>query len=420
MDKSPSNILGNTAKSIHAARNPASLRGFVKAKSIRYTLQRAAAGLLWKPEQGKAQSFRVVHCGRSIQGTGVSVYRAADGSRGRFGGLTTCGSGWTCPVCAQRIAEIRRDELSAALVQHVTSGGRVHLLTLTFPHEADMALDDLLARFDKARQGWKNSRGYKRILGKEGAAGCIGAVSSLEVTHGANGWHPHLHMLVFVRRALTEDEAEELRSGFRPGERSEKVGGWIGQLFKTGLADHGQLADLKEHALDLRGGEDAAAYVVKYGREEQWGITSELTRQHAKEAGNGGQTPFGLLKLYTEGEAWAGAKFVEFANAFLGKRLLTWSPGLRKRFDLEPELDDEQAAAAELPAEQFVGRLSPDQWKIVIERDARAELLEYAADACFDPESGQRDLDDFVDYLAKLPKKARGWFWQPMSRPRYH
>lgn len=420
MDNYPSNILGNTAKSIHAGRNPASLRGFVKAKSIRYTLQRAAAGLLWNADQGKAQDFRVCHCGRSIQGTGVSVYRAADGSRARFGGLTTCGSGWTCPVCAQRIAEVRRDELSAAMVKHVASGGRAHLVTLTFPHDATWQLSDLMARFDKARAAWKNSRAYKRILGKEGAAGCIGAVSSLEITHGANGWHPHLHMLVFTRRSLAEDEIEELKSGFRPGRREGEIGGWMGQLLRVGLADRCDLANIREHSLDVRGGEDAAGYIAKYGREESWGLSSELTRTHAKEGNNGGLTPFGLLQRYTEGEAWAGAKFVEFARAFLGKRLLTWSPGLRKLFDFEEDTSDEDAAAAELPEEKHVARITPEQWKIVIERDARADLLEYAADACFDPDTSQRDVDEFIEYLAKLPKKSRGWFWQPMVRRIFH
>lgn len=380
----------------------------MKAKSIRYTLQRAAAGLLYNPDKGKNQEFRVCHCGRSIQGNGVNVYRAADGSRGRYGGLTTCGSGWNCPVCAQKIAEVRREELSSAMVKHVKAGGRAHLLTLTFPHEADWPLADLLARFSKARQGLKNSRAWKRILGKEGAASCIGTVSSMEVTHGANGWHPHLHMLLFVRRTVSDQERDQL------------VKVWVGQLFKVGLGENSKLTDMMQHALDLRGGEDAAAYIAKYGREEQWGISSELTRQHAKEAAHGGATPFGLLLQFADGNARSGELFKEFAHAFLGKKLITWSPGLRKQFDFEEEADDEQAAAAEMPEEQFVGRLTPDQWKIVIERDARAEVLEYAADACFVKESAQRDLDEFIEYLAKLPRKSRGWFWQPMVRRIFH
>lgn len=417
----PSNILGNKAKSIHAGRKGPSdlvsglmdvahrLAGFVKAKTIRHRLQRAAGGLLWESEGYQKQKFRVTHCGRSIQGEGVSIYRAADGSRARFGGLTTCGSGWTCPVCAQRIAEVRRQELSAALVSHVKAGGRVHLLTLTFPHEKDWPLADLLKRFDKARAALKNSKAWKRILGtagKPGAAGMVGAVTSLEVTTGLNGWHPHLHMLLFVGRSLSETERDELT----------KV--WVNQLFKVGLGENSKLTDMMAHAFDLRGGEDAAAYVVKYGREEAWGLTSELTRPHAKTAAEeaGHHTPFGLLALYRDGAAWAGERFREFANAFLGKRLLTWSPGLRKHFALAADESDEAAADASLPEEQACGWLTPDDWKIVIERDARAELLEYAAGSMTNKDTWKADLRDWLDWVATRPKVGRGWFIQPMAR----
>ena len=401
-----SNNLGNTANSLHAARKAAPDAGLLKARTVRYELQRAAGGLLFDFSAGKRQKFRVVHCSRSIQGDGVNVHRTVDGKRARFGGLTTCGSGWTCPVCALKIAEVRRAELSKALVQHVTAGGRVHLMTLTFPHEADWPLADLMARFDKARNRFTNSRAFKKILGKDGAATCKGRVSSLEITNGQNGWHPHLHVLLFVRRSLTIDEGEILQHA------------WVSQLLKAGLGDNSKLSDMMAHALDLRGGEDAADYVVKYGREEKWGLTSELTRTHTKETAHESLTPFGLLGAYMDGDTVAAGRFVEFADAFLGKRLLTWTPGLRKEFDLSEDDSDEAAAAAAEVEEQKVGRLSSDQWKIVLERNARAELLNFAAEQCIDPDCGQADLNDFITWISKRPKVAKGWFWTPMQEGR--
>lgn len=399
--------LGNKAKSIHKKEPKAyGLEEFTKSKSFRVAMQHTAAGLLWEANSGKKQKFRVCHCGRSIQGDVVVVYRATDGSRARFGGLTTCGSGWTCPVCAVRIGEVRREELSSAMVQHVTAGGRVNLLTMTFPHEFDHPLAELMEKFDKARQKFKNSRVYRAVLNKkEGAAGCLGCVSSLEITHGKNGWHPHLHMLSFTRRSITDDEIASLKKA------------WVNCLIKCGLGDNTKLTEMMEHALDVRGGEDAAAYIAKYGREEKWGITSELTRPHSKcGLSEESMTPFGLLVAYKEyGEAWAGEKFKEFANVFLGRRLITWSEGLRAQFAIDKTDDQQAAESSDVPDEHLVGMLNPEQWKVVLSRNARVELMRYAAECCHNQATAQSDLNDFVESLKSTAQRARGWFYERLG-----
>jgi hypothetical protein len=334
-----------------------------------------------------------------MQGDRVGVYRAVDGSRARFSGLIMCGSGWTCPICGLVIAEERRAELSAGMVAWTKSGGRAHLLTYTFPHESDEALADLLPAFAQARQRFQASRTWKRV---KAAAGLAGTVTSLEVTHGVNGWHPHLHQLWFTGRSLTEQESAQL------------VAEWVRQLVAAGLGGRPQLADMMAHALDIRGGEDAAAYVTKYGREESWGLSSELTRTHAKESDAEHVKPFGLLRLAADGNARAGELFKEFAEAFFGKRLLTWSPGLRDKLKLGAEQTDEEltAAAAEpLPEETRVGSLTPEQWRIVLQRNARADLLEYVKRSCIDPAAGQDDLDDWIAWISQAkPASHRGAF----------
>lgn len=401
--------LGNKAKSIHSKRPKAKAYGldeFTKSKASRLAMQRTAADLLFEPNSGKKQKFRVCHCGRSMHGDVIVVFRATDGSRARFGGLITCGSGWICPLCAARIAEVRRDELSSAMVRHVDAGGRVNLLTLTFPHESDHPLAELMDKFDKARQKFKNSRAYRAVLNKkEGAAGCLGCVSSLEITHGKHGWHPHLHMLSFSRRSITDDEIERLKKA------------WVNCLIKCGLGDNTKLNEMMEHALDVRGGEDAASYIAKYGREEPWGITSELTRPHSKVGlSDESMTPFGLLIAYQEhGEAWAGEKFKEFANVFFGRRLITWSRELRAHFAID-ETDDQQAAEiSDVPDERYVGMLTPEQWKLVLGRNARVELLHYAAECCHNPATAQDDLNDFVESLKGLPQRRRDWFYDRLG-----
>lgn len=412
----PSNTLGNRAKSLHTPGGPGRDRDARRApvsatKRLAYDLRAMAGRLLFDGQGGKRQRHRVCHCGRSLQGLEAQIFRAPDGSRARIAGTVTCGSGWTCSVCARKIGEARRLELEAANVGWVKAGGYAHLITLTFPHQADESLADLMARFDKARNRFRNSRAWKRLLhvGK-GAAGCLGTVSSLEVTHGANGWHPHLHLIAFVQRPLTVAEVDTLTAA------------WVHHLVKVGM--RGDITDMMAHALDCRGGEDAAAYITKYGREESWGLSSELTASHAKafvEEGpdKGHRKPFGLLLDASAGDAHAAALFKEFAEVFHGKRLITWSPGLREWCGLGDDIEDEAVAENSDVAEasQFVGALTAEQWKVVLSRHAVAELEEYAAASCVNPDTGQADLDDFVSWIAGRPARSGGWFWTPMRRP---
>lgn len=390
--------LGNTAKSLRAGRGDSSkINKLGTGKRIKYALQQEASRLLFDGSAGKRQKFRVCHCGRSIRGEGVSIKTAP--GEARFGGLVTCGSGWTCPVCSGVIGERRRAELSAALVQHATAGGLVYLFTFTMPHQAADRLADGLKMLDKARQTFKNRAGYKNLKLE---AGLIGTVTALEVTHGRNGWHPHCHALLFVSRALSEWEKDALRST------------WASALIKAG-ADSSKLSDILAHGLDIRGGEDAAAYVTKYGREESWGITSEVTRAHVKDARGEGQKPFGLLELSARGDTRAAGLFTEYAEAFLGKRLLTWSPGLKARFNLE-EIEDE--ALAEQESAEFVARawVTPEQWRVVLSRHARADLLDFAARYLENVDDPQAEVDAYIDSLTRMPPQSRGWYWQPMER----
>ena len=125
-------------------------------------------------------------------------------------GLLRCGMGWTCPVCGARIAEERREELSAALVAwNQKARGRCYLASFTTPHTADMDIGDTLPRFLKAQKKLKQSPEYKAVLGPKGSAGRIGTVKSLETTWGQNGFHPHCHELMFCRvRAFDEGEPD--------------------------------------------------------------------------------------------------------------------------------------------------------------------------------------------------------------------
>jgi hypothetical protein len=340
--------------------------------------------------------YRVVHCMRSVRGLPPEIWRSPDQSEVTYRGLVTCGSVWHCPVCAAKITSERRDELSRAIAAWTREGGAVYLLTFTHSHEKDEApIAEQLRRFTRALAEFK---GHRDVLRTFGAAGSIGAVRALEVTHGEmNGWHPHTHELVFAR----------------PGEagtfkRLRRL--WVERLLHRSLAGmklaaigaerFRQLRALMRHALTVQDGRYAAEYVAKFGREPweeggSWGLASEVTRGHQKIGERlHGRTPFTLLALAAEGDRRALNLFVDYAKAFHGRRQLFYSKGLRDRLGLGVEVNDEAIIAnADKACTVKVATVSTDDWSLVLSRDARYELLVVAA---------QRGIVGVSEFLAAL------------------
>lgn len=365
--------LGIFANTVHTPsvskqkKQTASSDAITATRQARFQLQRAAQGLL--PQQ------RVAHCHRStMSSAGVAVFRSTDGAS--YGNLSTCGSVWHCPVCSAKITETRRQELQAAINAWAKQDGEVYLMSLTFPHMDHQRLEENLKLFSDALKRFKNSRTYKNTMQAVDGAGSIRA---LEVTHGTNGWHPHTHDLVFAAGG----QLEKLR---------ELEEAWIETLIKTGIAERSQYNDMKRAAFDVQNGDYAAEYVAKFGHEatnaskiiteNTWGASHEMTKAHAKVGKRlGGRTPFTLLADYIQGDKDSGELFVEFGLHFKGKRQLFWSPKLRKALRiLEEEKSDQDIAAEELPEREFVTMLGHEDWKLVLSRNARFEVLRVAQD----------------------------------------
>jgi hypothetical protein len=391
-----STLLGITVKTVHTGRGANGRSVDLKTSLVAGDqLQRHIQSLTWD------QQHAIGSCQRNMQGGHVRIKRRVDGSGARFSGLITCGDVHVCPNCSSKVTHERGLELTMARNAHVKAGGEVLLMTLTFPHElAQLDLNSLFDLFAAALRKFKNSRTYKRILGtpdKPGRYARIGSVKSLEHTHGPNGWHPHVHEMVFVMPGLLDDQAaiDELRYE------------WVRLLEKVGLGDSSKRNDMLEHAFDLRGGDYAADYILKYGRQpqlEQWGIVDEVTKSNAKRGTSHGHlTPFALARASLEGDAGAGELFLEFVAAIKGKRSLTWSPGLKKRFGIA-DATDEDLARAPMPEEEDAGELDPDDWRLVLSRNARGELKFWAA------KEGEPGVRAFLEELRSRPRTHQGSF----------
>ena len=415
----------------------------------RYRLLRTAQSILAKSGATWKEQHRTCWCSRSLlfsdygEGNGgrVDFYRNESRTNATMRGLQRCGNLHACPICAAKVGELRRKQLSAGMERHISNGqtaeqkkkqlpgsNSAYLITQTFSHDrcnhgegekCDNCLDVLHERFSKARAKFQNSREWKRFREQQNVIGCV---NSFEHTVSIeNGWHPHVHMLVFCN-AKAFDEGAAAENGDLTSPAIEKLNAlWCKCLLDCKLGDKSKLNDMKKHAFNVRGGEKAAQYIAKYGHDEKWGASREMTQSHSKVGSAGTRdghmhfTPFQLLIWADAGDAWAVHRFRDYAKAIEGKRALTWTPsttkdgvkipGLKEALDVQ-DVDEEQWAKNDenQPEQVYVGYLVAEQYAAIMKRKQLPEFLQYVATCA----GSQDDLNDYIECLHDMPSIASG------------
>lgn len=327
------------------------------ARVWRFALQAAARervlAYYW-PDGGELR--RLAHCLRTPYGSSVDLLYVPEHKAGAFRGLQTCGSPWSCPVCAAKIAVRRREELRRGVVEHERRGGCVALVTYTIRHKHGDDLGNLLRSMAAAREQLKSGKAATTLAARFSV---VGSVRGLEVTHGANGWHPHYHELLFLSRPPNPDQL-----------RAVLLARWAAAVVDAGLRD------ITEHGVDVQLADlSVADYITKYGHERTWGVESEITLGQVKRGRVKGSTPVQLLAGYYDGDAGAGDLWLEYARVMKGQRALWWSRGLRASLALGEEKTDAEIASDRDAVGVLLARLSWQQWRVVLANDARAELL---------------------------------------------
>ena len=295
---------------------------------------------------------RVCRCCRSRRKGSEKIQVIKGKNKSYFGGVQRCGSVWVCPVCARKITEFRRIELTGANSRWLASGGGLLMLTLTVPHSFR---DELLYTLDGISDAFEylfRHRKFKTFLARLGYAG---KVRVLEDTHGRNGWHPHFHILLYFERAFDFD-CKGLSVSLLPE--------WKNACAAVGLPEP------NEHGLKIQDGCQASEYVSK------WGIEHEMTKGHLKRArDNDSVSAFGLLDLVQQGHKNAPAWFREHAFAMRGKHQLSYSRGLREKLGMNIELTDQEIADADDDIKRKIDSIRYEDWKIILKKGARSLVL---------------------------------------------
>lgn len=291
-------------------------------RSLRWRLRdmsgRILAGTAYK---------RVAKCGQKLVGPQATVCKGPGGAY--VAGVETCGSVWACPSCAAKISEGRRLEVRECLDGHVKAGGDVFMALFTIPHKA---MESCLELREAQAAAWRKMIAGAPWQRAKERYGIVGNIRALEVTHGANGYHPHIHALFFTR-ALSEVEEAELRI-------------WLGDRWAT------IIERMTGKAVNLAKGfgfQRACSVVEAGDYVAKWGTDSEIAKASSKMSRKGGRSPWQLLADAIDGDHRARMIFREYAVSMKGARHLTWSRGLRDLYVKTPELDDIELAKQDAP-----------------------------------------------------------------------
>jgi hypothetical protein len=323
---------------------------------------------------------RVRACGRvSHTGVGGPTLRMSEGRAG-FAGLVSCGSPWSCPMCARKIGSQRAQEIREVISAVYAEGGACGLVSLTLRHHAGHALTDSWSALRHAWGRVTSGRAYQREVKQFGITGWIACV---EVTFSdRHGHHPHLHIVTCHDTPVSSELLAELGGRwFARFERALQRRGFSALEFQGGL-------DARIVSADSSGA--LGTYLSKLSME-----VTGATRKTGRRTGS--RTMWQVLSdgletgLADDLEAW-----FRYEHASRGRKQVTYSRGLRRRFRLADEETDEEIADRDLGTDDLI-LIPAETWRYV--RDRAEELLTAA------------ELDGLNGAVLWLNARRLAWAW---------
>jgi len=299
-------------------------------------LNRQLLGPRHDPETGEwSKKHRAGTCGLAHSGRVEMGYvTVPDGlDAGQLRGVVVCAAANLCLRCAIKIAaaRARQIELLAAVMKAL--GFHCYMVTPTFSHARS---DGLAVSYQDMMDAWtalRQSRLFRKLT-----AGGGGFCRQVEVTWSlANGFHPHLHVLVWSKLDL------DAHSEWGPSEVDEMEHAlwreWSAQMAKAGRDVS------EEHGITLVRADDPAMgrYLAKVGL--------ELTMGPLKTGRHDSWSMWEIAvtaadpdpKIADEVRARCRALWAEYASVVGGRRMFDTSRGLLNRAGVS-ELDEQDEA----------------------------------------------------------------------------
>lgn len=273
------------------------------------------------------------------------------------------------------IRQERSAELEQAIDAWLAKGGGIEFVTLTVPHSRRTPL---AGTFELVAEGWRvGVLGGRRFADDRLAFGISAWVRTVEVTYGANGWHPHVHALLFTARPLSGR-----RRAFLADRLFERWAGWV-------MRSGGGVCNRAAFKM-VPGSKGAGQYLAKMQDGSNRSLSQELTRADLKEGREKSMTPFELIDAAFAGDDHALSLWHEWEHVTSGKRCQTWSKGARDLLGLDAERTDQEIVDDDDQGEN-VAELPTWLWaRVVARRGGESDLLRAA------------EADDLAGFLQLL------------------
>lgn len=317
------------------------------------------------PDKHPGDVYRTHDCRFVRRERDVTIKYSPQFKSAHFTGVATCGSVWACPVCCALIQQRRRAELTQLIEWAYAQGYKPCMVTFTFPHTSFDTLAGLQGALADAFKRLRSGNVWTLFKKR---CGFGGLVRSLEVTHGANGWHPHTHELWLVKPLSPSERADFL---------ADLKARWRKVCQASGLLDAGDKIkgfhfDL--HSVDVRFDVSDSDYLAKQDQSRAWGADREIATSSSKSGRAKGVHPHEFLIRRAPGDR---SRYFEYLDAMKGKSQLFWSHGLKDAVGIQ-EVSDE-VVAQEAREDAFdLGKVSAAEWDVVRKKRKHAPLLDAA------------------------------------------
>lgn len=392
---------------------------------LKRTARRAARWFLRDEAQKITTLLRLTYCGRRATKLDpeIKVKTAKNGHPvAHYANVQLCGLVWACPVCGPRIRSARAAEINIGLSRWIAAHGpgSVALVTLTLPHFAHERLGPLLSltsdAFARITQGKSWAALRKEFL-------LVGYIRAHDTTHGANGWHPHLHLVFLAEKALSIRDAEKLRKR-------------LFSLWSAAIVARGHRAPtLRACSVEVaRNASAVSVYVAQVtAGSEQGGVVPvalEVARGDLKSARKTGQrTPWEILSDATDFVVPFSLSFEkaaafrrkkkrdialwnEWEQATKGIHSIQWSRGLRALIAMTDEKSDAEIVEEEIGGSVIYKFEDRNNWRAVVARSGARLLLLRVAER-FNAEGIARMVRwiaaGFAPILAEEAEDERRW-----------
>ncbi len=356
-------------------------QGASPGRRSRYSANNAAGSSGLDLQQARSKRFqlldrlqavttldRLSHCRRHPHGQAefVAIVTNGDGLSS-YSGLQTCGSVWACPVDSAKIRHTRTLALSGVVLDWLDQGGGLLFPTLTLAHRKG---DPLAATLGHLYEGWRYVTGHSQYRYLRSTLAISHVCKAVEITHGRNGWHPHLHGLMFGRAEFTHQQNDLVRSTLwtlwnRYAEANDlRV-----------LAESRAVVSKRVEVQSDQGVAALAEYLFKV--QDGYGIAAELVRADLKRGRvKRSRVPFQIAESAVLGNRADLDLWQEYERTTKGRRVIDWTKGSASVLGLD-QADDDIAAANEADA-SLLYDLTLHEWSLVVRYRRRGYLLNVA------------------------------------------